>query len=341
MRSKRGKPIHCENTRNKRGRRATDIKPVVSDITQSKNASASVRIGSLAVRAITRSENQTLRYENAILETGINDMSDTSSLLALRDFGGVPEIIPFAIELKQQALALSVPITKVETEQEQSLAVNALTALKAITRGMEATRKAVKAPVLDLGKKIDAVAADFVSDVDREEMRISGMVNHFQRTQLRLKREAEEQIEREKRETQRLADEAERLRKEAEQKPELLPEVVKAEEKAFDAQMANELTAGPLAIAKPKGLVVKSRINFQVENAHVVCQAFPQFWTWHPESETLKLKRREILEELNRADGKGIFNLTTFPEELPNEKDSRIVKPAGMRVFEETRSHVR
>lgn len=266
-------------------------------------------------------------------------MSDTSSLLALRDFGGVPEIIPSAVELKNQALALSVPITKVEDEREQALAVNALQALKAITRGMEATRKSVKAPVLDLGRKIDSVASEFIQEVEREEMRISGFVNHYQRTQLRLKREAEEKGEAEQREAQRLADEAKRLREEADKKPELLPEAEKAEEKAFDAQMAGELTGGAVAIVKPKGLVVKSRLNFQVEDPQVVAQAYPQFWNWNAETETLKLKRREILEELNKEHG--IFHATKFPEELPDHKESRIVKPAGMRVFEETSSHVR
>lgn len=266
-------------------------------------------------------------------------MNDTSSLLALRNFGGVPEIIPSAIELKKEALALSVPITKVETEQEQALAVNALTALKAITRGMEATRKSVKAPVLDLGKKIDKVAADFVHEVDREEMRISGMVNHYQREQLRLKREEEQRIEREQREAQRLADEARRLREEAARKPELLPAVAQAEEKALDAQMASELSGGPLAVAKPKDLVVKTRLSFQIEDAITFCQACPQFFSWNAETETLKLKRREILEELNKE--RGIFHVAIFPEELPYRKDSRICKPPGMRVFEETSSHVR
>lgn len=269
-------------------------------------------------------------------------MNDTSSLLALRDFGGVPEIIPSAIALKNEALALSVPITKVETEQDQALAVNALTALKAITRGMEATRKAVKAPVLELGKKIDKVAADFIQEVDREETRLTGHINHYQREQLRLKREAEEKAAREQAEAQRLEEEAARLRAEAEKKndPALKEEAVKLEEKALDAQMAGELSAGgPLAVAKPKGLVVKSRLNFQIEDAIVFCQAYPQFFNWNPDTETLKLKRREILEELNKE--RGLFHSTTFPEELPDNKDSRIVKPIGMRVFEETSSHVR
>lgn len=266
-------------------------------------------------------------------------MNDTSSLLALRDFGGVPEISPDAQELKKQALALSIPITKVETEQEQALAVNALQALKAITRGMEATRKSVKAPVLELGKKIDAVAAEFVTEVDHEEMRVSGHINHYQKTQLRLKREAEEQAAREQQEAQRLAEEAERLRKEVESNPELLPQVEKAEAAAFDAQMAVEFTDGTVAIAKPKGLVVKSRLNFQITDAILFCQAFPQFFGWNVETEILKLKRREILEELNKE--RGIFHATQFPEELPDRKESRIVKPLGMRVFEETSSHVR
>lgn len=268
-------------------------------------------------------------------------MTDTSSLLALRDFGGVPEISPDAQALKKQALALSIPITKVETEQEQALAVNALQALKAITRGMEATRKSVKAPVLELGKKIDAVASTFVTEVDREEMRISGFVNHYQRTQLRLKREAEEAAEQERLKAQHLAIEAERLRKEAESKPELLPEAAKAEEKAFDAQMAGEFTGGTVTIVKPKGLIVKGRLNFTIEKPIEFCQAFPQFFSWNAETENLKLKRREILEELNRDDSKGVFHETTFPEELPDQKGSRLVKPLGMRVFEEVKSHVR
>lgn len=270
-------------------------------------------------------------------------MSDTSSLLALRDFGGVPEITPDAQELKKQALALSVPITKVETEQEQALAVNALQALKAITRGMEATRKSVKAPVLDLGKKIDAVAATFVQEVEREENRVSGMVNHFQREQLRLKREAEEQAERDRLAAEKLEEEAKRLREEAEKKqdPALLQEATVLEEKALDVQMAGELSTGTIVVAKPKGLVVKQKLNFQILDALVFCQAYPQFFSWNAETETLKLKRRDILDELNREDGKGIFHETKFPEELPDHKGSRIVKPAGMRVFEETSSFVR
>lgn len=252
------------------------------------------------------------------------------SPLVLKNFSGFPEITPDAHALKKQAIALAVPIVKVETDEELTFAVNALQALKAISKGMESTRKAVKAPVLELGKKIDSVAADFLRDSDREEMRITGLINHFQREQLRLKRESDEKAERERIEAERLEAEAKRLRESG--TPDL-----KLEEKALDLQMAGELSTS-LAIAKPKGLVVKQRLNFQITDAIIFCQAFPQFFAWHEETETLKLRRRDILEELNR-DG-GLFHVSQFPEELP-ENGSRIAKPPGMRIFEETRSHVR
>lgn len=267
---------------------------------------------------------------------------DTSAALVLKNFGGVPEITPSAQELKVQALALARPIAKVENEAEQAIAIDALQALKAIRTGMEATRKSVKAPVLELGRQIDSIASDFLDDCSKQEGRLQGLINHFQRKQLEAQRAEEERVRREQAEAQRLEDEAKRKREEAERAndPVLIKEAAKLQEKALDASMAGELSASSIVIAKPKGLVVKSRLNFQITDANVFNQAYPQFWTWHEEAETLKLKRREILEELNREDWKGIFHVTQYPEELP-DRGSRLAKPPGMRIFEETKAHVR
>lgn len=270
-------------------------------------------------------------------------MSDTSSFLALRNFAGTLEIAPDAHELKALALAVAIPIAKVEDEAEQAAAVAALRDLKKIRIGIEAARKSVKAPVNALGTQIDHIASAFMADANREEMRLQGLINHFQRKQLDAQRAEEERIRREQVEAQRLSDEAQRKREEAERAndPALKQEAAKLEEKALDAQMSGELAGGTVVIAKPKVLVVRSQLNFQITDAIVFCQAFPEFFTWNAETETLKLKRRQILEELNREDCRGRFHLTHFPEELPEKKDSRIVRPAGMTVFEQTKSHVR
>lgn len=267
----------------------------------------------------------------------------TASVLVLRNFSGEPEITAGAQELKKRAIALAQPITKVETESEQSLAVNALKELKAIRSGMEATRKSVKAPVLELGKRIDSIAAEFLSETDREEMRLQGLINHFQRKQLELKRQEEERIRREQAEAARLEEDARRKREEAERAndPKLKEEAYKLEQKALDKSMATELAPLAVVATKPKGLVVKSKLNFEITNAIIFCQAYPQFFTWHADTETLKLKRREISEELNREDRKGLFHRSRFPDELPDKTSPELVKPPGMRVFEETKSHVR
>jgi len=269
--------------------------------------------------------------------------NDTSSFLTLRNFSGVPEITPDAYALKKAALDLAAPIKTVETEEEQTLAVAVLQEFKSIRTGIEATRKSVKAPVLDLGKRIDSIAATFMEDTSREEQRLQGLINHFQRKLLDAQRAEEERIRQEQAEAARLAAEAQRKKEEAERANDtaLKKEAAQLEEKALDAQLSNELAGGAIVVAKPKGLVVKSRLNFQIEDAIIFCQAWPQFFTWNADTETLKVKRREILEELNREDCKGAFHLTHFPEELPAQKDSRIVRPAGMRVFEETKAHVR
>ena len=68
----------------------------------------------------------------------------------------------------------------------------------------------------------------------------------------------------------------------------------------------------------------KQRLNFEVTDAIVLCQTVPRFFHWNADTETLKLRRRDILEELNAPNGKG-----------------EAKAPVGMRIFEETKSHVR
>lgn len=263
--------------------------------------------------------------------------------LVLKNFSGLPEIIPSFWEAKRFALDAAAKITSVTSESELHIAVDALRALRELSKGMENGRKFAKAPILELGKKIDSTASVALVGVEKAENLITGLINHFQRKQFEAQRAEEERSRREQAEAQRLVDEAKRKREEAERvnSEALKQEAAKLEEKALDATMATELTGAAVVIQKPKGLVVKSRLNFQVLDAIIFCQAYPQFFSWNAETEVLKLKRREILEELNREDGKGIFHATKFPEELPDAKGSRVVKPIGLRVFEETKSHVR
>ncbi len=264
--------------------------------------------------------------------------------LVLKNFSGVPEITPDAYSLKKAALDAARPVARVDTPEQQLVAVEALKGLKSVRSGMEASRKAVKAPVLDLGRKIDDIAHKFIAEIDKQYMRISGLINHYQRVQARIKAEEQQKIEGEQATAKDLRDQASILRQEALVTDE--PQAVRdlndradqLEAKAFDLEMNVEVAVVP-GVYKPKGLVVRNKINYQVVSPILFVQAYPQFWKWHEDTETLKLDRLSVLDELNKEDG--LFRQTRFPEELAKGEDRRLVQPAGLRVYEETKAHLR
>lgn len=262
-------------------------------------------------------------------------MAKNSAQLVLKEFSGFPEITPDAYALKQNALSLARAVSKVETSGEQTEAVEALRELKAVLNGMESTRKAVKKPVIELGRKIDNLAHGFTAEIEKQFGRLQGLINHYQKKQLREQREQEKEIEKEQATAAELRHEADIARAAGK-----FEEAESLEARAFDLEMNAEV-AVVATTEKPRGLVVRNKINFQVLDAIVFAQAWPQFWKWHEDTETLKLDRMRILDELNREDQKGVFHMTRFPEELSKTDDPRLVQPAGLRVYEETKSHVR
>lgn len=272
--------------------------------------------------------------------------STSEQPIVLRNFSGVPEITHDAHALRASALKAAATVARVETEQQQATAVEALRLLKELRNGMELSRKAVKAPVLALGRKIDEIAADFLEQSNKQEGRLQGLINHYQRKQLEQKREQDNELANQAKHAQEMEVKAGELRHQSvfetdpAKKAEMLKQASELDAKALDVKMSHELTVYEDP-NKPKGLVVRNRINFQVTNPIVFCQGYPQFWKWHEDTEALKLDRQRILDELNRPDGKGIFHLTKFPEELSASEDRRLVRPPGLRVYEETKTHVR
>ena len=89
------------------------------------------------------------------------------------------------------------------------IAQSRLRSLASVRTAVESSRKIVKAPVIDLGKRIDGIAADFVADVVAEEARLSGLVTEYAREQQRIKREAELAAEQERQRVERERHEAE------------------------------------------------------------------------------------------------------------------------------------
>jgi DNA polymerase III gamma/tau subunit len=98
--------------------------------------------------------------------------------------------------------------------------------IKAFTRTVEVGRVAAKAPIIELGKKVDGLAGELVAELEAEAKRISGLVGAYTQEQERLAAEARP----------RAFEEEQRLRREAEEKQRKLDEEAAAAKRRQDEE---------------------------------------------------------------------------------------------------------
>lgn len=146
-------------------------------------------------------------------------------------------LVPDAITQRNAALELAGEITTVDNPFDQDIAADALKALKRIETGVESARVSVKAPVLQLGRQIDALAADFTNPVLVECKRITALLSAYQ-TKVRMEAMAAErqrQVELARIEADRRAAEAAAQKRAAE----ILAAVAEAKRQADAALRAS------------------------------------------------------------------------------------------------------
>ena len=93
-------------------------------------------------------------------------------------------------------------------------AASALRSLKEFTRQIELARADAKAPVLDLGKRIDQLARDLTAELDAEADRLSRALGAWNAEQRRLQEERDRKAREEEQRIWREAQEKERLERE-------------------------------------------------------------------------------------------------------------------------------
>lgn len=126
-----------------------------------------------------------------------------------------------AIAQRDELLTLARKGTAITSSESAQKCAAFLTRLKAFTRAIEEARAAVKAPVLDVGRRIDTVAAELTRDLDAEAKRIAGLLGAF----------AAEQERREEEARRKAWEEQERIRLEAEKREREAREKTEAEER--------------------------------------------------------------------------------------------------------------
>jgi membrane protein involved in colicin uptake len=207
-------------------------------------------------------------------------------------------------------------------------------------------RKAVKAPVLDLGKRIDAAAAEFVQTLEAQNSRLNGMLVSYETEQRRVAAEAERKRQEEiwaaqeearaaQAEIERKAREAEQARLDAECKAREATSAearAKAQEEARKAteaqqqaaaqkaqqeeaaklQQAELLRAPAPVVTRAAGASVQNPWTFEVVNIR-------ELYTANPDLVELSVKRSDVLALIRSG-----------TREIP-----------GLRIYQETKVNIR
>ncbi len=118
-------------------------------------------------------------------------MSEQQSVIIRDDARLAVAFSQEALALKERALEVGALIGRVTDAMEQTAAVEAQTELQKILSLAEKARKAVKAPVIDYGRKIDAATESFTDDLRAEMLRISRLVADYQQLEAARVRAAE------------------------------------------------------------------------------------------------------------------------------------------------------
>jgi hypothetical protein len=107
-------------------------------------------------------------------------VSEEVSVMVRNDSERSVSVSPAALAMKETALETAALIGRVANASENEQAVIAMKQLAEVAKLTEKARKAVKEPVLQFGKEIDAVAKEFVAEIRDEEGRLARLVADFQ-----------------------------------------------------------------------------------------------------------------------------------------------------------------
>jgi len=227
-------------------------------------------------------------------------------------------------------------LAKINGPRTYQEVVDAMRALNGMEKEVEKARKEVKAPLIKLGKDLDAKAAEFIAPVETLKAQLAKLATAYELGIEKARKERERQAAEEARkiEEERLRIEKEQARLAAEaEKAAQAGDATKAEELSdtlfaleVQAEEAALSTPSTLAITedKPQGVSVRTKLDFEIIGANEFEQrkSLIKLFGQYPELVKLEAIRSSILDRLNR-------DRFGFPEDVTPQVP-------GLRIFETT-----
>ncbi len=235
----------------------------------------------------------------------------SAALIAVTGVDCVQIAIEPEVREKSHALLMEAgEILAVANNFDQETAAEVLARLQEMARGVERARKAVKDPVLEVGRRIDAIAGEFSCPLEAEADRIGRLIGSY-RTSLQAeiaRREREERerrgqlIEDANREKARLDAEAAAAKTDEERQ--------EAEARAQDlvrqtnAALVESKQAEVNARMRPAGIVDRGSWKFEVEDIGKLFESRPDLCLIEPNGAAI---RGAIKAGLRQVPGLRIF----------------------------------
>lgn len=178
--------------------------------------------------------------------------------------------------------------TIVNAERAEMVA-EALRTVKSFTRSVEDSRKDVKAPVLEIGKRIDYLASELTAELEVEAKRLSAILGSWQAEQRKKEEEAKRQAWEEE---QRIKAEAARKIAEAEANSRTAAsfekKAAKIEEQAVTAIVQTRAEAAASFIPKPSGIATRENVVFEVDDIGALYAHAPMLCTVSPNNAAIR-----------------------------------------------------
>lgn len=244
---------------------------------------------------------------------------NTTTTTALVLHGETPVVTPAlsAIDRRDELIRAALACVRITTPEDAVTFASVMKELSVFQDIVEANRKEVKAPVLDLGRKIDSVAQEVTKGVADHWNRLRRLLGAYQAEQRRLederirKAQEEERRIREKAEAEIRAaqkqaeDEAAELRAKAErarlpenaQKHELAAQNVldaahdaieRKVEETRDAIVTAKTSAVTVPAARIEGVKLRRELRFEVTNPVSLYEAAPYLVTITPNAAAIQ-----------------------------------------------------
>lgn len=213
------------------------------------------------------------------------------------------ELSPSAFNAREVALSAASQVKEITSVTDLDDAARALTNIKRLTKSIEDSRKEVKAPVLEVGRSIDAVAKDYLSPLEAEAKRLSVMVGSYQEAE----RRKADRIRQE--EARRQAEAIEEMQRE--QQKAIISgneeEADQARAKAADTIAESQLKVIAAEGPKAEGISTRTNWKFEVVDIESLHAARPDLTIVEPNNAAI----RAIIKASN---GKAIAGLRIWSE---------------------------